>query len=544
MHLQTLITGIMRTLKRSLPFFIFVSLVFPFCSKQHEGPNPDFKLQVNDFLSSIPAWETEEIEPQEDKFIENVTVKNDAGTQESVCPVFERNLVRNLNNFVSVGTNFGNIWPGALIQGKSLETGELQLINTKRAPVTLVTNIALDEVSRTIVPNSVNAQQAIAEFMIAAGKMPEGSQAGAGSMLFQIEEASTFKQSMLSMGVHAGFTEPQSKVGLEGSLSVSDERSSTTHTVVAKYIQEMFTIRVADDLIATPADFFADDFTPDDLEALKNSGAMGANNIPLYIESVTYGRVLLFSMQSRTVSSANELSAALEASMADYASAGGSIGGGNEEIFATATHKIFSAGGTDAAANAAVANLDWSKFFVESPASTAVPISFVAKTVNGKKIVGLVQSETYQQRENCSLIEPPLPQTAKSFDVTVEWTATDNTGLCIGGGRLGSCTPNGVVFLERDIVGVPLTSLNEYKTSFTLHPDADGDGIPGNDKMSFTIRSTSKLRLPFGLAPLKSQSKVYDVRNLADGNHTLVHTFSNAVGSVKLTYRITRKANY
>ncbi|MBX3239154.1 MAG: thiol-activated cytolysin family protein [Chitinophagaceae bacterium] len=534
----------MRTLKRSLPFFIFVSLVFPFCSKQHEGPNPDFKLQVNDFLSSIPAWETEEIEPQEDKFIENVTVKNDAGTQESVCPVFERNLVRNLNNFVSVGTNFGNIWPGALIQGKSLETGELQLINTKRAPVTLVTNIALDEVSRTIVPNSVNAQQAIAEFMIAAGKMPEGSQAGAGSMLFQIEEASTFKQSMLSMGVHAGFTEPQSKVGLEGSLSVSDERSSTTHTVVAKYIQEMFTIRVADDLIATPADFFADDFTPDDLEALKNSGAMGANNIPLYIESVTYGRVLLFSMQSRTVSSANELSAALEASMADYASAGGSIGGGNEEIFATATHKIFSAGGTDAAANAAVANLDWSKFFVESPASTAVPISFVAKTVNGKKIVGLVQSETYQQRENCSLIEPPLPQTAKSFDVTVEWTATDNTGLCIGGGRLGSCTPNGVVFLERDIVGVPLTSLNEYKTSFTLHPDADGDGIPGNDKMSFTIRSTSKLRLPFGLAPLKSQSKVYDVRNLADGNHTLVHTFSNAVGSVKLTYRITRKANY
>src|SRR5690606_7461982 len=162
---------------------------------------------------------------------------------------------------VSVGTNFGVVWPGAMIQGNSLESGELKLINTKRAPVTLVTDIALNEVSSTIEPNSVNAQQAIADFMIAAGEMPEGSQAGAGSMLFQVEEASSFQQSMLSMGVSAGFTEPQSSVGLDGSLSVSATRSSKTHTVVAKYVQEMFTVRVADDLIATPADFFADDFT-------------------------------------------------------------------------------------------------------------------------------------------------------------------------------------------------------------------------------------------------------------------------------------------
>lgn len=534
----------MKALKRLLPLAIFATLVFPFCSKHDEAPKPDFKLQVNDFFSAIPNWETEQIEPQEDKLITEVTVRSDDNTDEFLCPVYERNLVRSLNNFISVGTNFGVIWPGAMIQGNSLETGELQLINTKRAPVTLVTNIAIDEVSRTIVPNSVNAQQAIAEFMIAAGKMPEGSQAGAGSMLFQIEEASTFKQSMLSMGVHAGFTEPESKVGLEGNLSVSEERSSTTHTVVAKCIQEMFTIRVADDLIATPADFFADDFTSDDLEALKNSGAMRSDNIPLYIESVTYGRILLFSMESRSVSSANELSAALEASMADYANAGGEVGTGNEEIFKTATHKIFSAGGTDAAANAAVANLDWSKFFAESPASTAVPISFVAKTVKGKKIVGLVQSETYQQRENCSLIEPPLPQTAKSFDVTVEWTATDNTGLCIGDGRFGTCSPGGTVFLEKDFTSVPLSALNGYKTSFTLNPDTDGDGIPGNDKMKFTVRSTSQLRGVYGIFPVKSESKVYDVRNLANGNHTLVHKFNNAVGSVKLTYTINRKANY
>ncbi|HRQ50334.1 MAG TPA: thiol-activated cytolysin family protein, partial [Agriterribacter sp.] len=276
----------------------------------------------------------------------------------------------------------------------------------------------------------------------------------------------------------------------------------------------------------------------DDLEMLNNSGATGPDNIPLYIESVTYGRILLFSMESRSVSSADKLSAALEASMADYANAGGSGDEKNKDIFETATHKIFSAGGTDAAANAAVANLDWSKFFVASPASTAVPVSFVARTVKGKKVAGLVQSEFYQQRADCS-----SPQ---SYDVTVAWTDTDNTGLCFGtGGGLGSCSPGSIVGLERDISAISLTALNGYKTSFRLAPNADGDDNPANDKMKFTIESNSKLLGAIGSpSVVKTESRTYDVRSLADGNHALVHMFSNAVGSVKLTYKITRKANY
>lgn len=518
-----------------------VAITLPFCSPEEKEPEPkQDSAAINQYLSTIPDWTVEEIEPLPDVELPAVKVKNAAETEEFECPVIEHNLVRTVNNFVAVGTNFGKIWPGAMIQGKSLETGDLQLINTKRTPVTLVTNIALKEVSETIVPNSVNAQQAIANFMLAAGEMPEGSQAGAGTMLFQVEEAITFEQSMLSMGVTAGFTDPQSSVGLEGSLSVSATRKKDTHTVVAKFVQEMFTVRVADDLIATPADFFGADFTSDDLEAMKTSGVVGPENIPLYIESVTYGRIMIFSMTSSSVSSSNELSAALEGSMADYAKVGGEFEGSNEQIFKTASHKIFSAGGTDQAANEAVANLDWSKFFQKSPASTAVPISFVARTLNGKKIVSLVQSETFQRRADCEGIVPENPAT-KSYEVTVKWTATSNTGLCIGGGTWGTCTPMAFVSKEKEL-GSPtvLTALNSYTRTMRFDPDANGDGDFTNDPVKFTIISQSNLKGLFGSLTFKVATKTFNVTNMGN-SAALEHKFTNAVGSVTLKYTITRK---
>ena len=530
----------MKISKQTLPLSLVVAMVFSFCSTGDDVV-PKADAEIDDFFKTIPDWTTETIEPKEEVLLRTATVPGNDDTEEYDCPVYERNLVRTLNNFTSVGTNFGLVWPGAMLEGNSLESGELTLINTKRAPITLVTNIALEEVSTTIQPNSVTAQQAIADFMIAAGEMPEGSQAGAGSMLFQVEEASTFEQSMLSMGVSAGFTDPQSNVGLDGSLSVSETRTSQTHTVVAKYVQEMFTVRVADDLIDAPAGFFADDFTASDLEALKNSGVMGPDNIPLYIESVTYGRILLFSMESKSVSSSAKLAVALEASMADYANAGGELSEEHEEIFSTATHKIFSAGGTDAAANAAVANLDWSKFFVESPASTAVPISFVAKTVNGKKVVNLVQSEVYEQRADCSLITVPV-QTPTSYDITVTWTKTDNTGACIGGSSNGTCSPTGRA-TQQSGIGTLLTVANGWSASFRYNVNADGDDNPHNDPMKLKVNSSSRLVV---LGPVFTQtlSQEYKVNTMREGNTTLVHRFSNIAGTVALTYRITKKTNY
>ena len=525
--------------KKTKATLLILSLLLVFqCTNEQEAI--DHAPLVNTFFSSTPSWTTEELIPDEDQFIANVEVKGDNQNENYECPVFERNMVTTIRNFVSVGTNFGTIWPGALIQGKSLETGSLKPLSVgqKRAPITLTMNLVLNQTSVTIDPNSANAQQAISDFMIAAGNMPEG--VGTGTMNFRIEEATTFEQSMRQMGVSAGFTEPQSNVGLEGSLNVSKSRSSKTHTVVARFVQEMFTVRVADDLIQSPADFFSSDFSASDLEELEKKGEIGAENIPIYIESVTYGRIMLFSLESQTVESANKLEAALAATMDKYAKAGGELEDGHEEIFSTASYKIFSAGGTGDAANAMIGNLDWSKFFVDSPASTAVPISFVAKTVKDKKPVDLVFNLKYEIRDNCNILEiiqPPAPE-VDYYEITVEWTNTDNSGLCFGGsGVFGSCSPSAYVKLDKENSFTRLTVANSYKRTFQIYPDDSND---------FWVRSLAYLKVS-GLFPnltTKTALNKYNAQSLKEGDTALKHTLSNLAGSVTLIYNINKVTHY
>lgn len=537
-------------------FLWAIIFVIGSCSDDPTGGNgnSEHSSSINEYFNSLPDWDISEIDTLIETFQDTVTVEGPDTTESDFenapiadyrCPVFDREMTTIIRNFTSVGTNEGKIWPGAIIQGNSLKTGDIQLIQTndKRADITLTTNIPLDEGSKTITPNSVTAQQAVSDFMIAAGGMPEGSQAGAGVTYFRVEEATTFNQSMSQMGISLGFTEPQSQVGMDGSLEVSKNRSSHTHTVAAQYVQEKFKIRIADDLISTPADFFTDEFTPEDLEQIEQNGQMGPNNIPLYIEEVTYGRILLFSKTSERVAKSSDLTAALEASMADYANAGGGISEEQEEILTNSTNRIYSAGGSETGANAAVRNLAWSEFFVETSASEAVPISFVARTINGKKVVGVMNQETYEYRDDCSIvefIEPPAPE-VESYDVIVEWTQTNNTGLCVGTTAVGTCSPAAYVNVHRNWGFTRLVATNSFRQEFTIYPDQDPE---------FTIRSTSRLRIPYPYQGItqKSLKNTYNITKLNGGpldggNSRVRHKMTNFAGSTELVYNIRKVVN-
>lgn len=410
-----------------LTAFLFVLLS---CEKDGEiieeltpTDNP-VATEINRYIKQLPDCKTDSIPQTEPVLKAKINVPTE--TDPYQCDTYEKTLVRSLQDIIAVETNPGMIWPGALIQGKTLETGELQLINARRAPITLQTNLPLSKNFQVVdEPNSVKALQAIADFQIAAGQLPNGSEAGAGQMNFSVEEAASFEQSMLAMGISGGFTEPQSQIGLDASANVSVERSYREHTVIAKFMQKMFTVRLADDLLAEPADFFPLDFSESELQNLKEKGELGADNLPLYIESVTYGRIMLFTMKSTSVTSAENLSAALQASMNNYANAGGELTQEQQTVLENSSATIYSAGGTKDAANAAIANLNWSEFFKAAPATTAVPISFVAKTLNGKRIVKIVDAAQYVQRDNC--------RGPSSYEVTVTWTNNDYTGACQGG---------------------------------------------------------------------------------------------------------------
>ncbi len=169
------------------------------CSKNELDPsiNPEAG-SIDSLISQIPQWKAENITPLPPEKISDITVPTDGIPFK--CEKYQKNMVQTFQDITCVGTNFGVIWPGALIQGNTLTGGELKPININRSPVTIQIDIPLTETSKKVdEPNSVNIQQSIADFQIAAGQMPEGSQAGSGVMNFNAEEAASFEQSMLAM---------------------------------------------------------------------------------------------------------------------------------------------------------------------------------------------------------------------------------------------------------------------------------------------------------------------------------------------------------
>ncbi len=499
--------------------------------------NPD-AADINAYFEALPEWDNTPPEAAADKVVNPELILHENNTPYK-CQVLEKNLVESLEKIISVGTNQGKVWPGALVEGNSLATGDLKLINLGRAPITITADLPISEASTVIEePNSVTVGDAINEFKIAAGNLEEGSQAGAGIMNFEVNEAASFHQSMLSLGISGGFTEPQSQVGLDASASVSTERGVSTHTVAARFVQEKFTVRIADDLISGTSGFFAQDVSMEDVKALEASGKWGGDNIPLYIESVTYGRILIFTTESTRAESADALSAALNASMANYVEGGGELTDAQRTILDNSTTRIYSAGGTEEGANAVIAGLDWSKFFVAAPVSTTVPIAFTVRTLGGRQTVRLNDSAIFQTRNDC--------QAPVSYDITVTLEeAVLDGGVCLNC-KYTSRMKEGAEVISTPFAFGSIFGVWEAGSSSRVYTMSGFDNTSSFELTSGYCNTVA----PGGYCAIqdyknkRSHSYSWPYQNLVSGNTYLEFNISETFSTIRFKYKIRKTPNY
>jgi hypothetical protein len=90
----------------------------------------------------------------------------------------------------------------------------------------------------------------------------------------------------------------------------------------------------------------------------------------MYIESVTYGRIIIFTLKSTSAASTDDFSAAVNATYVGY-TGGAGANSKQQEMLNSRTTEVYQTGGN---AQAAVANLDFSQFFTDMKAAEAVPI--------------------------------------------------------------------------------------------------------------------------------------------------------------------------
>jgi hypothetical protein len=242
-------------------------------------------------------------------------------------------------------------------------------------------------------------------------------------------------------------------------------------------------------------------------------------------------------MESTEVSDADELEAALKVSMEDYANGETNIDNTQETILKNSSTKIFSAGGTEDGANAAIANLDWSKFFVPAPVSTTVPIAFTVRTLNGKKTVKIHDNIFFEMREHF--------RAPTSYDITVTLNeATLTKGICSAcyytsrfkedGAATSSVLAAGQILLFWNAGSVGGSSSTTGKTagsSFEIISGYCTNPAPGYCAIQDLINK-------------KSNQYSWPYTNLVVGNTPLTVTINENLRTLKFQYTIRKVANY
>lgn len=258
------------------------------------------------------------------------------------------------------------MWVGSLVQSAGLQDGlgSLRTVNipeSRRQPYRITTALPITGGSATIDPNLSSYNGALATLRQKLNGTPYGS-----SVRYEVTEQSSADTSAMMLGLNASYL--TAKV----SMSASATSTNKMNTVTAAFVQNAFTVN-ADLGGNTARNAFLNNPTPEDLAALDGAA---------YVDSITYGRLLMVTMTSSY--SSNEMKLALQAAYSSgFASVDGSFSMDTKKVLQSSSFKVYSNGGDDQAVIDLIRTQQLGSYF-QKPAkpTTLVPVSFTARNVD------------------------------------------------------------------------------------------------------------------------------------------------------------------
>jgi hypothetical protein len=342
------------------------------------------------------------------------------------CTTTPYSITKNPQEIAIHNPDAAVLWPGALIRGRShLQTGSLELLavsRDKRAPLGISVQgggvLGIPGGVSTIVQQPVGSTIREGINQIVVNTLGADVAVGAGASSFNSVESHSSTQALLNLGLDARY------LGAAASGRLNYSRAANQHTYTAYFVQRLFTVAV--DLPERPSSFFADNVTAADLQSL----GISDDNLPLYIDSVSYGRILMFTFTSSD--SRERIAAALEFS---YNSPIGGVDGFAEtelrQTLSTARIEIFALGGPNTGVQNLIRDGNLAAYFEAPLAINQVePISFTIRNLNDNRLARVANTTDYEVRE-CQPVTAGLPQPLHW------WTADDTVDDAVGEVSLG-----------------------------------------------------------------------------------------------------------
>jgi thiol-activated cytolysin len=290
----------MKILTKKMIFFI-VLITFLIASCTENGPNEPHAEEnadnIRDYISKL-SYNPEEMLnyqqtnglPSERDVLSDSSETINTGNYITICKNTEYNLKKNFEEVAILRPTNGVIWPGALVKGnQSLMDGVPEEINIERSPVTISVNLpGIGEHGvRTIKNPTISSIDLAIDSSLQwwNNNAYEEGYVNASNSSYSVSSSYSSKQLALDVGLNAEWA----------SGSVSSQFNYTTNeekkVVMMVYKQAFYDVRF--DKPVSPESVFSDQVSINDVETVINDDAA-----PAYIKAVSYGRIIMFRMET------------------------------------------------------------------------------------------------------------------------------------------------------------------------------------------------------------------------------------------------------
>jgi len=249
--------------------------------------------------------------------------------EDSYCSYIKYTETTHFDRFVALQPNSATLWPGAVVRGADAEQGQLNPVGVTLAPVTF--SVSLENIAGS--PVGYMAEPSLSSFREERNWILSRGVTGATPASLDFQMTQIHSASQLGHALGASVSWPGAG-DIAGGFSFDTSEKQTK--ILVNYTQSYYTIDV--DTQERPADFFGPNVTVDDL-----SSFIAAGNPPLYVQSITYGRRVIFTVESSE--SAQAVQAALSATYS-AANASGEVGAEHKDTLANSRITAFVLGGS------------------------------------------------------------------------------------------------------------------------------------------------------------------------------------------------------
>jgi hypothetical protein len=393
----------------------------------------DEARRINDLVAGAGYLRTDlkaDAEPVQKGESKAEKVPSADGKSSFQCSYTDYSLTKVPEKFVALNPNADVLWPGSLVQGKSMAGGILDPIPVKRAPGTITMTLASGgggPFFQKMEEPSLSAATQVQNEILA-------SYTGATPAKFSYSFQSIYSSEQLAVAVDANVEGTNWAASAALSVDKRDEKSR----FLIQFSQEYFTM--AFDPPQGAAGVFDPSVTAEDLAPYSSLG-----NPPVYVASVTYGRI--FYMLFESTSSQIELEASVKGSYSGPSiSAGGSASASWKKVINESNVKAYGLGGNaEMAINAVTGTDQFDKIrtFLTTganfnPQNPGVPISYTIRHLTDASQVRLALTTEYTAK-NCT------PLTKGCDGVEGSGKVADQCGVCGGDGTTCDACAEGTV---------------------------------------------------------------------------------------------------